>query len=102
MFDEPTSAPDPELVGVVLNVMKNLAKEGATMIVVTHEMSFAREVANRVVFMDGRGSVQDSAASGGSYPVSEECGAGSHLYLAFQNIKKVPDAGTFCFAWTII
>lgn len=53
LFDEPTSALDPELVGEVLNVMKNLAKEGATMIVVTHEMSFAREVANRVVFMDG-------------------------------------------------
>lgn len=53
LFDEPTSALDPELIGEVLNVMKKLAKEGATMIVVTHEMSFAQEVANKIVFMDG-------------------------------------------------
>ncbi|GMK39293.1 peptide ABC transporter ATP-binding protein [Paenibacillus sp. CCS19] len=53
LFDEPTSALDPELVGEVLEVMKQLAKEGMTMVVVTHEMKFARQVANRVVFMDG-------------------------------------------------
>ncbi|WP_370890694.1 amino acid ABC transporter ATP-binding protein [Janibacter sp. GXQ6167] len=53
LFDEPTSALDPELVGEVLEVMRDLAKEGMTMIVVTHEMAFAREVADRVVFMDG-------------------------------------------------
>lgn len=52
LFDEPTSALDPELVGEVLKVMKDLAKEGMTMVVVTHEMSFAREVADRVIFMD--------------------------------------------------
>lgn len=52
LFDEPTSALDPEMVGDVLDVMKTLAKEGLTMVVVTHEMGFAREVANRVVFMD--------------------------------------------------
>jgi polar amino acid transport system ATP-binding protein len=52
LFDEPTSALDPELVGEVLTVMKNLAKEGMTMIVVTHEMGFAKEVADRVIFMD--------------------------------------------------
>ena len=52
LFDEPTSALDPELVGEVLGVMRNLANEGTTMIVVTHEMGFAREVADRVVFMD--------------------------------------------------
>ncbi|MFM6939244.1 MAG: amino acid ABC transporter ATP-binding protein, partial [Rhodoluna sp.] len=52
LFDEPTSALDPELVGEVLNVMRDLAKEGMTMIVVTHEMGFAREVADTVVFMD--------------------------------------------------
>lgn len=52
MFDEPTSALDPELVGDVLNVMKQLAKEGMTMLVVTHEMGFAKEVADRVIFMD--------------------------------------------------
>ncbi|MFH8568276.1 amino acid ABC transporter ATP-binding protein [Streptomyces sp. NPDC017993] len=53
LFDEPTSALDPELVGDVLAVMRSLADEGMTMLVVTHEMSFAREVADRVVFMDG-------------------------------------------------
>ncbi|HEY6830911.1 MAG TPA: amino acid ABC transporter ATP-binding protein [Pseudolabrys sp.] len=52
LFDEPTSALDPELVGEVLSVMKDLAREGMTMVVVTHEMSFARDVASRVVFMD--------------------------------------------------
>ena len=53
LFDEPTSALDPEMVGEVLDLMKKLAKEGMTMVVVTHEMGFAREVANRVLFMDG-------------------------------------------------
>ena len=53
LFDEPTSALDPEMVGEVLEVMKDLAKSGYTMIVVTHEMGFAREVSNRVIFMDG-------------------------------------------------
>ena len=53
LFDEPTSALDPELVGEVLEVMKKLASEGMTMVVVTHEMGFAREVANQLVFMDG-------------------------------------------------
>ena len=53
LFDEPTSALDPEMVGEVLQVMKNLAKEGMTMVVVTHEMGFAKEVADRVLFIDG-------------------------------------------------
>lgn len=53
LFDEPTSALDPEMVGEVLDVMKSLAKDGMTMIVVTHEMGFAREVADRVLFLDG-------------------------------------------------
>ncbi len=53
LFDEPTSALDPEMVGEVLEVMKDLANEGMTMVVVTHEMGFAREVADRVMFMDG-------------------------------------------------
>lgn len=53
LFDEPTSALDPEMVGDVLDVMKDLAKEGMTMVVVTHEMGFAREVSDRVLFMDG-------------------------------------------------
>ena len=53
LFDEPTSALDPEMVGEVLNVMKTLAKEGMTMVVVTHEMGFAKEVGDRILFMDG-------------------------------------------------
>jgi polar amino acid transport system ATP-binding protein len=52
LFDEPTSALDPEMVGEVLAVMKTLARDGMTMVVVTHEMGFAREVADRVLFMD--------------------------------------------------
>ena len=52
LFDEPTSALDPEMVGEVLEVMKSLARDGMTMVVVTHEMGFAREVASRVIFMD--------------------------------------------------
>jgi polar amino acid transport system ATP-binding protein len=58
LFDEPTSALDPEMIGEVLDVMKTLAKEGMTMVVVTHEMGFAREVANRVVFMDAGAVVE--------------------------------------------
>ncbi|MBC1718133.1 amino acid ABC transporter ATP-binding protein [Listeria welshimeri] len=58
LFDEPTSALDPEMVGEVLSVMKSLAKEGMTMVVVTHEMGFAREVSERVVFMDA-GVIQE-------------------------------------------
>ena len=59
LFDEPTSALDPEMVGEVLEVMKQLAQEGMTMVVVTHEMVFAREVANRVFFMDGGGILEE-------------------------------------------
>ncbi|MFF9348940.1 amino acid ABC transporter ATP-binding protein [Streptomyces sp. NPDC014734] len=61
LFDEPTSALDPELVGEVLGVMRDLARRGTTMVVVTHEMGFAREVADRVVFMD-RGAVVESGS----------------------------------------
>ena len=61
LFDEPTSALDPEMVGEVLEVMKNLAKKGMTMIVVTHEMGFAREVGNRVLFMDEGVIAEDGA-----------------------------------------
>ena len=61
LFDEPTSALDPEMVGEVLDVMKNLAKEGMTMVVVTHEMGFAREVADRVIFM-ADGAIEEEGA----------------------------------------
>ena len=61
LFDEPTSALDPELVGDVLSVMRRLANEGMTMFVVTHEMAFARDVADRVIFMDGGDIVEEGA-----------------------------------------
>jgi glutamate/aspartate transport system ATP-binding protein len=61
LFDEPTSALDPEMINEVLDVMVELAKEGMTMMVVTHEMGFARKVANRVIFMDQGGIVEDRA-----------------------------------------
>ena len=60
LFDEPTSALDPEMVGEVLDVMKALAHDGMTMVVVTHEMGFAREVGSRVVFMDGGKVVEEN------------------------------------------
>ena len=61
LFDEPTSALDPEMVGGILDVMKELAAEGMTMIVVTHEMQFARAIANRVIFLDGGKIVEEAA-----------------------------------------
>jgi glutamine transport system ATP-binding protein len=63
LFDEPTSALDPEMVGEVLEVMKQLAKDGMTMVVVTHEMGFAREVGDRVLFMDGGLIVEENIPS---------------------------------------
>ena len=61
LFDEPTSALDPEMVGEVLNVMRELAKEKMTMVVVTHEMGFAREIATRVMFMDGGNFIEEAS-----------------------------------------
>ncbi|SFV15446.1 ATP-binding cassette domain-containing protein, partial [Methylobacterium sp. UNCCL125] len=61
LFDEPTSALDPEMVGEVLSVIRELAREGLTMVIVTHEMSFAREIADTIVFMDG-GRIREIAA----------------------------------------
>jgi L-cystine transport system ATP-binding protein len=61
LFDEPTSALDPELVGEVLQVIRKLAEEGTTMVIVTHEMTFAKEVANRVIFMDQGVIVEEGA-----------------------------------------
>ena len=60
LFDEPTSALDPEMIGEVLNVMTELASDGMTMLIVTHEMNFARRVADRVIFMDGGSIVEES------------------------------------------
>ncbi|MDD6810470.1 MAG: amino acid ABC transporter ATP-binding protein [Lachnospiraceae bacterium] len=72
LFDEPTSALDPELIGEVLGVMKNLAKEGTTMVVVTHEMSFAREAATKVVFMaDGNIVEQGTSREFFTHPKEE-------------------------------
>ncbi|MCR5675601.1 MAG: amino acid ABC transporter ATP-binding protein [Lachnospiraceae bacterium] len=72
LFDEPTSALDPEMVGEVLSVMKDLAAEKMTMVVVTHEMGFAREVANRVMFLDGGDFVEEGApAEFFAHPKSE-------------------------------
>jgi polar amino acid transport system ATP-binding protein len=72
LFDEPTSALDPEMVGEVLEVMKDLAKAGMTMVCVTHEMGFAREVGNRVVFMeDGKIVEQGSPDKIFNHPESD-------------------------------
>lgn len=62
LFDEPTSALDPEMVGEVLNVMKELAEDGMTMVVVTHEMGFAKEVASRIIFMDNGKIIEEGTA----------------------------------------
>ena len=76
LFDEPTSALDPEMVGEVLNVMKKLAQEGLTMIIVTHEMNFARDVADRVVFMDqGRIEEEGTPEELFLHPASERTAA---------------------------
>jgi octopine/nopaline transport system ATP-binding protein len=63
LFDEPTSALDPELVGEVVRVIRTLAEEGRTMLVVTHEMNFAREVSNRTIFLH-QGTIQDDGVPG--------------------------------------
>ncbi|WP_177177619.1 amino acid ABC transporter ATP-binding protein [Propionispira arboris] len=74
LFDEPTSALDPEMVGEVLKVMKDLAQAGMTMVVVTHEMGFAREVADRVIFMDGGYIVEENTPKElFSHPQSKRC-----------------------------
>ena len=82
LFDEPTSALDPEMVGEVLDVMKKLAAEGMTMLVVTHEMGFAREAADRVIFIDGGVIVEDSEPQG---------------ILAHPKNKRLQDFSARCF-----
>lgn len=71
LFDEPTSALDPEMIGEVLDVMRSLAHQGMTMVIVTHEMGFAREVADRVIFMD-EGKIVEDSASGSFFDNPEE------------------------------
>ncbi|MET9293954.1 amino acid ABC transporter ATP-binding protein [Streptomyces sp. NPDC003077] len=98
LFDEPTSALDPELVGDVLAVMRSLAQDGMTMLVVTHEMSFAREVADRVVFMDGGVIVEEG-------PPDQVVGNPRHertrtflarvLDPAAAEVGEVPDVGPY-------
>ena len=79
LFDEPTSALDPEMVGEVLDVMKSLAKDGMTMAVVTHEMGFAREVADRVLFMaDGALIEEGTPEEIFEHPISEKTKAFLH------------------------
>ena len=73
LFDEPTSALDPELVGEVLAVMKELARSGMTMMVVTHELGFAREVADTVVYMDHGAIVESGPCGGGSWASPVKC-----------------------------
>lgn len=86
LFDEPTSALDPEMVGEVLQVMKNLAKEGMTMIIVTHEMQFAKEVADRVIFMaDGEIIESGTPHTIFDQPIHERT---QQFIRAFQTIKK--------------
>ena len=76
LFDEPTSALDPEIVGEVLAVMRRLAEEGMTMVVVTHEMAFAREVSEHVIFMDG-GVIVESGPPGEVWSVLRTSGRNS-------------------------
>jgi len=90
LFDEPTSALDPELVGEVLAVMKSLAAEGMTMMIVTHEMAFAREVADRVVFMDG-GYVVESGSPADVIGDPKEARTKSFLHRVLNPLVIEPD-----------
>jgi polar amino acid transport system ATP-binding protein len=90
LFDEPTSALDPELVGEVLAVMKSLAAEGMTMMIVTHEMAFAREVADRVVFMDG-GYVVEEGSPADVIGDPQEARTRSFLHRVLNPLVIEPD-----------
>ena len=91
LFDEPTSALDPELVGEVLAVMKSLARDGMTMVVVTHEMGFAREVASRIVFVDhGRIVETDSPERFFTAPSSERARQFLQRYTGTPTAGAVP------------
>jgi len=70
LFDEATSALDPEMIGEILDIMKTLANEGTTMVVVTHEMGFAKEVSNRVIFMENGKKVEEARSSVEDHPIA--------------------------------
>ena len=89
LFDEPTSALDPELVGDVLDVMRGLAEDGMTMIVVTHEMGFAREVGDTVVFMDGGVVVESGDPKVGAHRSPARADQG----IPLQGALTTPPAG---------
>ncbi len=97
LFDEPTSALDPEMVGEVLDVMVNLAKEGMTMMVVTHEMGFARKVANRVIFIDVGGRILEDCSQGRVLQPSGEP-AGAHQGFPGQDPRALSSPRSGCAA----
>jgi polar amino acid transport system ATP-binding protein len=91
LFDEPTSALDPELIGEVLNVMKSLAKDGTTMLVVTHEMEFARDVANRVVVLhEGELVEQGAPADLFNHPQNDHTQALLERYRSGKSVQAEP------------
>ncbi len=87
LFDEPTSALDPELVGEVLQVMKELAEEGMTMVIVTHEMNFARDVADRVIFMDDGKIVEDAPPA--QFFQLHHMNEQNNFYVTFYNVTSI-------------
>ena len=93
LFDEPTSALDPEMVGEVLDLMRQLAADGMTMAVVTHEMGFAREVASRVIFMDGGAILEENTPSGAFRPSAESPHADVPLESSLMMPPRRPETG---------
>jgi len=93
-FDEPTSALDPELTGEVLNVIKQLAAEKMTMVIVTHEMSFAEAVSDRVIFMDG-GTIVEQGTPQQVFHETQEERTKQFLRLRNDRIMKHPQCGEF-------
>ena len=85
LFDEPTSALDPEMVGEVLKIMKELAESGLTMLVVTHEMEFAREVSDRVVFMNN-GVIEEEGTPEEILHISSKINPINYAYIKYYNI----------------
>ena len=102
LFDEPTSALDPEMVGEVLDVMTDLAREGMTMMVVTHEMGFARRVANRVLFMDAGRILEDCPTA--EFFGNSRCARGTRADVPFENTSSLrlnyQPTGSIWMQWT--